>query len=84
MRTTLTLEPDVAARIEKLRETRRQPFKDLVNEALRRGLDDMTAKTAKRRPAFRTGTHKAQLLVSDAKEALALLEEDYDRKKIGA
>lgn len=83
MRTTLTLDPDVAARIERLRDARREPFKDIVNEALRRGLDDMAAKTTKRRTPFRTETHKAQLLVADAKEALALLDEAEDRKKLG-
>jgi len=38
MRTTLTLEPDVAARIERLRAERPVSLKDLVNEALRLGL----------------------------------------------
>ena len=37
MRTTLTLDDDVAARLERLRKDRR--FKDLVNEALRAGLE---------------------------------------------
>jgi len=37
MRTTLTLDNDVAARLERLRGQR--PFRELVNEALRRGLD---------------------------------------------
>ncbi len=37
MRTTLTLDDDVAARLERLRRDRR--FKDLVNEALRAGLE---------------------------------------------
>lgn len=39
MRTTITLEKDVAARLERLKKTR--PFKDLVNDALRAGLDEM-------------------------------------------
>ena len=39
MRTTITLDKDVAARIERLRRTR--PFKELVNEALRAGLDQI-------------------------------------------
>jgi hypothetical protein len=37
MRTTITLDSDVAARLERLRAGRR--FKELVNDALRRGLD---------------------------------------------
>ena len=39
MRTTMTLDKDVAARLEKLRRTR--PFKEIVNEALRAGLDEI-------------------------------------------
>lgn len=39
MRTTITLEPDVASRIERLKKTR--PFKQLVNDALRAGLDQI-------------------------------------------
>jgi Arc/MetJ-type ribon-helix-helix transcriptional regulator len=39
MRTTITLEADVHARLERLRRTR--PFKDVVNEALRAGLDEL-------------------------------------------
>jgi hypothetical protein len=39
MRTTITLDPDIAARLERLRRTR--PFKEVVNEALRAGLDTL-------------------------------------------
>lgn len=38
MRTTLSLDDDVAARIEQLRQDLDKPLKELVNEALRRGL----------------------------------------------
>ena len=38
MRTTLTLDKDVAAQIERLRRDRRQSLKELVNDALREGL----------------------------------------------
>jgi hypothetical protein len=37
MRTTLTLDDDVAAALERLRRSRRIGLKRLVNEALRRG-----------------------------------------------
>jgi predicted transcriptional regulator len=53
MRTTLTLDDDVAEALERLRRTRRQTLKDLVNEALRRGLKQMLA-PPKRREPFRT------------------------------
>jgi hypothetical protein len=39
MRTTLTLDPDVAALLKHVARSRKARFKDTVNEALRRGLD---------------------------------------------
>lgn len=81
MRTTLTLEPDVAAQIERLRKSRDMALKDIVNEALRRGLREMTAKPKKKKP-FRTSVHDGGFLM-DPKEALAMLDEEYDRKKLG-
>jgi len=52
MRTTLTLDKDVAARLEQTAKKRRLPFKTVVNDALRAGLAviDQPAKTT----AFRT------------------------------
>jgi hypothetical protein len=38
MRTTLTLDPDVARMIEDEVHRRRQPIKQVINDALRRGL----------------------------------------------
>jgi hypothetical protein len=38
MRTTLTLDNDVAAELERVRERRRLPMKQIVNDALREGL----------------------------------------------
>ncbi|NWG53117.1 MAG: CopG family transcriptional regulator [Hydrogenophilaceae bacterium] len=83
MRTTLTIDDDVAVQIERLRKERDASLKDVINEALRRGLQDMAAKPKKRAP-FRTGVHHGgRLLVEDVKEALAMLDEEYDRKKLG-
>jgi predicted RNA polymerase sigma factor len=53
MRTTLTLDDDVAARIERLRETRKESLKDIVNAALREGLKHLAGPREKRVP-FRT------------------------------
>ncbi len=53
MRTTLSLDDDVAAALERLKKKRRQRFKDLVNEALRRGLREMS-EPPKRGQPFRT------------------------------
>ena len=55
MRTTLTHDEDVAVQLERLRRSRDANLKDLVNEALRLGLREMTAKPKKRKP-FRTRT----------------------------
>ena len=43
MRTTLTLDKDVAAMVERLRKARRQSLKALVNDALREGLKSLAA-----------------------------------------
>lgn len=53
MRTTLTIDDDVAAKLEQLRKQRRESLKDLVNEALRRGLGELVARPKRREP-FRT------------------------------
>ena len=52
MRTTLTLDKDVAARLEQMVKKRRLPFKTVVNDALRAGLSVIDMPTG--RPAFRT------------------------------
>lgn len=53
MRTTLTLDEDVAALLERVRKSRRAGLKDTVNEALRYGLRQMIAPPKRRRP-YRT------------------------------
>ena len=53
MRTTLTIDDDVAAILERMRKTRNASLKDLINEALRRGIKDMNARPKPREP-FRT------------------------------
>lgn len=54
MRTTLTLDDDVAALLARLRKTRNASYKDLVNEALRLGLKQMTAPPQRPRRPIRT------------------------------
>jgi len=53
MRTTLTIDDDVAAMLEQLRKKRGAALKNLINEALRRGLQEM-ARRPKPRTPFRT------------------------------
>jgi hypothetical protein len=78
MRTTLTLDDDVTVQLERLRRARNASLKDLVNEALRRGLQDMSAPPRKRK-AFRTRAfHMGKPLINldNVAEALACLEGD--------
>lgn len=73
MRTTLTLEDDVAVRLEKLREERKATFKAIVNETLRRGLDRMEA-PAQRREPYRIRPHSAgRCLVPDLDDVTGVL-----------
>ena len=77
MRTTLTLEPDVAEALERLREQKGLTLKAAVNEALRIGLVQLAR--PKRRKAFHTrevslGPRASNL--DDVAEALALAEGD--------
>jgi hypothetical protein len=48
MRTTLTLDDDVAAVLKRLRKSSDASLKDLINEALRRGFKDMSGRTNRR------------------------------------
>jgi hypothetical protein len=50
MRTTLTLDDDVAAVLERLRRGRDASLKQLINEALRRGLKEMSGRPKRREP----------------------------------
>ena len=50
MRTTLTLEDDVAVRLERLRDERGHSLKAVVNDVLRRGLDALGREPAERAP----------------------------------
>ena len=80
MRTTLTIEDDVAAALERLRRTRKTAFKALVNEVLREGLKQMQARPA-RRARFHTRPVDLGRLrigsIDDVGEALAIAEGEY-------
>ena len=77
MRTTLTLDDDVAAILERLRKSRDASLKDLVNEALRRGLKDMIGRTKRREPSQTRSVALGQLRIAgldDIGEALTIAE----------
>jgi len=54
MRTTLTLDPDVAATLERLRQRDPRSFKALVNDLLRKGLEQIDPKRASRSSPYQT------------------------------
>jgi len=64
VRTTLTIDDDVAAELERLRRARNASLKDLVNDALRRGLQDIAAPPKERKP-FRTKSFDCGRLLID-------------------
>ena len=81
MRTTLTIDEDVAVELERLRRKRDVSFKEIINDVLRKGLRNAQSDPQKRRP-FRTAPIKgvAPLLDSmdNAAEVLAYAEgEDF-------
>ena len=80
MRTTLTLDPDVADALERQQAKRKTSFKETVNEALRLGLDQL-ARQASHRPRFHTRPVSLKPRVTnvdDVAELLALAEgEDF-------
>jgi hypothetical protein len=75
MRTTLTIEDDVAVELERLRRERDLNLKDVVNDALRRGLREMHARP-KRKPFHTAGHDMGSFLVNvdNVAEAIAHAE----------
>jgi metal-responsive CopG/Arc/MetJ family transcriptional regulator len=80
MRTTITLEKDVAARLKRLRRTR--PFKELINEALRAGLDEIentSSKKGKRYSMTPVEGHPRRTNLDNVAELIAEVEGDQFR-----
>ena len=75
MRTTLTIDDDVAAELERLRRARDTRLKDLVNEALRRGLRDIGAPPTPKKPFRTEPLPSGPLLVASIDNIAELLAE---------
>jgi hypothetical protein len=78
MRTTVTIDDDVAVRLERLRREKDASLKDVLNDVLRRGLDSAESPQKKRKP-YRVKTYDMgeQLIPLDnVAEAISLLEGD--------
>ena len=77
MRTTLTLDDDVAAALERLRKSRDASLKQLINEALRRGLEEMRGRPKRREPLQTRSVALGRVRVAsidDIGEALAIAD----------
>lgn len=79
MRTTLTLDPDVAAKLRELSRERGISFKEAVNSALRRGLAPAAERRPYRVPSRRLGYRFADTLPS--RVLAALDDEELARKR---
>ena len=80
MRTTLTLDPDVAALLEREAHRLRRPIKQIVNDALRRGLTG-TAKKSELK-AFVISPHPGQLRVGIDRLALNRLADELEDSSV--
>lgn len=79
MRTTVTLDPDVAALVRQLMRERGLSFKAAVNEAIRRGLDQATGESFRQR-TFAMGRERVD--VTRALELAGRLEDDELARKL--
>jgi hypothetical protein len=76
MRTTLTIDDDLAVQIEEVRRQRGRRFKEIVKETLRRGLSAMESSKKSRRP-FKTKVFDAAARLpnlDNLAEVLAVIE----------
>jgi hypothetical protein len=81
MRTTLTIDEDVAVLLDRLQKERGATFKSLVNEALRRGLREIASPPQPVSPFRTRSVDLGRCLIGsldDISEVLAIAEgEDY-------
>jgi hypothetical protein len=79
MRTTLTLDPDVALLLEKEVHRQRRPFKQIVNDALRRALG---GRTARRAEPYHVVPHQARLRPGLDRLALNRLADELEDEAV--
>lgn len=85
MRTTITLDPDNVARLEKLQKERALTFKEAVNDVIRRGLNEAEK-------PFRPQPFKTRVLdagepnfktPAELRELINRIQEEEDLRKMG-
>lgn len=82
MRTTITLEDDVAAALKRLGSKRKLPFKDLVNLLLREGIKSVSAPSGARKEFVTKEVHLGKPRFTDVDnigEVLAVAENESFR-----
>lgn len=82
MRTTLTIDEDVAGALERVRQRESLSFKAVVNHALRRGIRVMEAEAERTRDPYALPTWNSggmRIAVDDVAEALAWAEGEGHR-----
>ena len=82
MRTTLTLDDDVAARLKAVVRTRRRPLRAVVNDALRAGLAVIEKRQGKRPRHRTTGFDLGPSLVGsldNVEDVLSRVEGEHHR-----
>lgn len=78
VRTTLSLEPDVAQRLRQELASGKKSFKEVVNERLRMGFG---LDKAKRRPRFRVKAHSSAFLPGIDQVKLNQLVDDLEAEE---
>ncbi|MDH4244460.1 MAG: hypothetical protein OEV38_11960 [Nitrospira sp.] len=83
MRTTLSLDSDVAALLKRAQKVRKASLKTIVNDAMRQGLKDLLEPAVRHKKPFRTkGVSLGRCFVSsldDVAEVLATAEDEAFR-----
>lgn len=82
MRTTLTLDPDVADRLRALARDRGLPFKQVVNAVLRRGLHDGPGESSRFRVDARPLGLRPGVDLDRALHLAARLEDEETLRKL--
>lgn len=78
MRTTLTLDPDVARMLEEETHRQRRPFKQVVNDAIRRGLSGQRRGSSR----FRIRSHECTLAPGIDPGSLNALADELEETEI--
>jgi hypothetical protein len=81
MRTTLTLDPDVVQALHDQVHRRRRSFKEVVNDAIRRGLATAGGGAARGRP-YRVRSHRSELRPGIDPVSLGRLADEMENEAI--